>query len=86
MSIFFSFKHKLIYLKDIYNALTIHAITYLHETDSNLKELSNASILSQSDGKFWSRMAYIIGTEELVFSLDDIEHGILRGWLLIKEN
>jgi hypothetical protein len=34
-------------------------------------------MLSQADGKFWSKMAYKIGHQ--VFSLDDIEHGILRG-------
>ena len=40
---------------------------------------SNTSIISQLDGKFWKRMAYRIGNNnEFVFSLDDIEHGILR--------
>jgi hypothetical protein len=31
------------------------------------------------DGNFWGKMAYIIGNENQVFSMDDIEHGILRG-------
>ena len=68
---------------DIYNALTLHAIAHLYETDLALSESINAkkdaSILTQSDGKFWSRMAYIIGTGKHAYSLDDIEHGILRG-------
>ena len=33
-------------------------------------------MLTQLDGKFWSRVAYQI--DKYVFSLDDIEHGILR--------
>ena len=66
-------------MKDIYNALTIHALTYLHQNGSNLNS-DNVSILSQLDGKFWSKMAYKIGLEGYAFSLDDIEHGILRGY------
>ena len=62
---------------DIYNALTIHANVYLYENAGKPNEGFN--MLSQLDGKFWSRMAYLIGTEGYSFSLDDIEHGILRG-------
>lgn len=61
---------------NIYNALTIHAIAYLHYNDYSLSSNNDASMLSQADGKFWSKMAYKIGHQ--VFSLDDIEHGILR--------
>lgn len=61
---------------NIYNALTIHSIAYL----SNLKEsnVKGGSLLKQLGGKFWSKMAYLIGKDNQVFSLDDIEHGILR--------
>jgi hypothetical protein len=44
-----------------------------------LDKQEKKSIMSQLEGKFWSRMAYIIGKDGLIFSLDDIEHGILRG-------
>ena len=60
--------------KDIYNALTIHSICYLKQNDE-IKE--SRSMLDQASGRFWSTMAYRIGL--YVFSLDDIEHGILRG-------
>ena len=44
------------------------------ENDEKLKD--DANLLQQVGGQFWSRMAYRIG--KFVFSLDDIEHGILR--------
>jgi hypothetical protein len=39
-------------------------------------------MLNQAGGKFWSTMAYRIDAH--VFSLDDIEHGILRGSIIYK--
>ncbi len=57
--------------------MSIHGLAYLHDT-KQLKESEN--ILNQLGGKFWSRVAYKIGQH--VFSLDDIEHGILRGRFL----
>jgi hypothetical protein len=62
-----------IYNQDVYNSLTIHAISYLYENNENISE---ESILKQLNGKFWSRFAYNIGGYD--FSLDDIEHGVLR--------
>ncbi|RMZ97348.1 DUF547 domain-containing [Brachionus plicatilis] len=38
--------------------------------------VKDSNILNLLNGKFWSRMAYQIGKYD--FSLDDIEHGILR--------
>lgn len=38
--------------------------------------INSSNVLNLLDGQFWSRMAYQIG--EYNFSLDDIEHGILR--------
>ena len=63
----------------IYNALTMHSIAYLYAN----KQITNnndskMSMLMQLEGQFWSRMSYRIGKQSLVFSLDDIEHGILR--------
>lgn len=52
---------------NVYNALTIHAI-------ANCKE-DVASVLNIP--LFWSSHAYQIG--EHIYSLDDMEHGILRG-------
>ena len=53
----------------MYNALTIHGLAVLEQLPS--------SVLDVVD--FWSRTCYNIGG--LVFSLDDIEHGVLRGEL-----
>jgi hypothetical protein len=53
--------------KDIYNTLTIHALSKVEPLPSSLLEVTN----------FWKHSAYKISG--LVFSLDDIEHGILRG-------
>ena len=38
--------------------------------------MKDTNLLNQVDGKFWSIMAYKI--DEFLFSLDDIEHGVLR--------
>lgn len=60
--------------------MTLHAISHLYESNSELaKSFDNGkdiSVLSQLRGRFWSRFAYHIGGYD--FSLDDIEHGILR--------
>lgn len=61
---------------NIYNALTIHSLAYLSTKSSG--DVPEGNLLSQLGGKFWSKMAYVIGNQNLVFSLDDIEHGILR--------
>ena len=52
---------------DIYNALTIHGL-------AECEDLPNSVLNVQ---RFWKVTAYTIGG--LVYSLDDIEHGILRG-------
>ena len=46
-------------------------------TDLKLNEKKEINMLDQVGGKFWVRMAYQIDT--YLFSLDDIEHGVLRG-------
>ena len=51
---------------DIYNALTIHGIC---------EEGVPSSVLGVTN--FWKSIAYNIGGH--VFTLDDIEHGVLRG-------
>ena len=51
----------------MYNALTIHGLA--------VREQLPSSVLDVAD--FWSGTCYNIGG--LVFSLDDIEHGVLRG-------
>ncbi|EFX70595.1 hypothetical protein DAPPUDRAFT_228243 [Daphnia pulex] len=51
---------------NIYNTLTIHALSKVEPLPSSLLEVTN----------FWKHSAYKISG--LVFSLDDIEHGILR--------
>ncbi len=55
---------------DVYNSLTIHGLTST--------ELLPSSVLGVE--QFWGRTAYIIGG--LVYSLDHIEHGVLRGGLI----
>jgi hypothetical protein len=57
--------------------LNLHAIAYLFMTDSKLNEKKELNMLDQVGGKFWVRMAYQI--DKYLFSLDDIEHGVLRG-------
>lgn len=54
-------------LSDIYNALTIHGLAVCDTLPSSVLDISN----------FWRQTAYSIGG--YVLSLDDIEHGILRG-------
>lgn len=56
--------------------MTIHAISYLYKNDPNLRNDPKSSILTQLQGKFWSKFAYNINGQ--VYSLDEIEHGILR--------
>ncbi len=46
-------------------------------TDLKLNEKKEINMLDQVGGKFWVRMAYQI--DKYLFSLDDIEHGVLRG-------
>ena len=58
---------------DIYNSLTIHAVAHLN---FEKKTQQTTNMLNQLEGKFWSRVAYKI--DKYVFSLDEIEHGILR--------
>lgn len=72
-NVFFNLTH----LTYIYNALTIHSVAYL-STQNNGDITGSGNLLSQLEGKFWSKMAYIIGKNDEAFSLDDIEHGILR--------
>ena len=53
---------------DVYNALTIHGLAVADRLPRSVLDVSN----------FWKLTCYSIGG--MVFSLDDIEHGILRGW------
>lgn len=55
--------------------MTIHGISHLVGTGENL---ASTNLLDQIGGKFWSKIAYKI--DKYAFSLDDIEHGILRGY------
>ena len=56
---------------DVYNALTIHGLAIVEQLPNSVLDVSN----------FWKLTCYSIGG--MVFSLDDIEHGVLRGgWLL----
>lgn len=59
-----------------YNALTIHSLAHLSTLDDC--KIKDGNLLSIAGGKFWAKMAYMIGKDKQVFSLDDIEHGILR--------
>ncbi|KAL5007512.1 hypothetical protein ScPMuIL_016318 [Solemya velum] len=52
---------------NIYNALTIHGLADLETLPKSVLDVK----------QFWRRTGYKIGQN--VFSLDDIEHGILRG-------
>lgn len=54
---------------DIYNALTVHGLITATPLPSSVLELDH----------FWAHTAYNIGGH--IFSLDDIEHGVLRGEL-----
>lgn len=56
-------------LSDIYNCLTIHGLASAEQLPASVLELS----------EFWKCTAYSING--MLFSLDDIEHGVLRGGL-----
>ena len=57
-------------LSDLYNALTIHGLAEQATLPSSVLDIQ----------QFWKTTGYNVGG--LVYSLDDIEHGILRGeWL-----
>ncbi|XP_065192148.1 uncharacterized protein LOC135823229 [Sycon ciliatum] len=58
--------NKKAFFLNVYNALTVHGL-------ANMESLPS-SVLEAQD--FWSRTCYDIGGH--VYSLDDIEHGILR--------
>ena len=55
----------------IYNALTLHGLTERDELPASVLDIQ----------QFWKITAYQIGDD--VFSLDDLEHGILRGKVLV---
>lgn len=57
---------------NLYNALTVHAVVAATEERGGAPLASVAEV-----GGFWRRFAYNVGGE--VFTLDDIEHGVLRG-------
>ncbi len=59
-------------LLDVYNALTIHGLA---ECDVLPQSVLNVQL-------FWKMTAYNIAGH--VFSLDDIEHGILRGKMFFQ--
>ncbi len=65
-------------LIDVYNVLSINSIAYLY-SQSMIPE-KDPLLLKVLDGDFWKRSAYIIGQHQHAFSLDDIEHGIIRGF------
>lgn len=54
-------------LTDIYNALTIHGLAERSELPESVLKVQ----------QFWKVTSYNIGG--LVYSLDAIEHGVLRG-------
>ncbi len=56
---------------DVYNSLTIHGLATAEVLPSSVLEVE----------QFWRRTAYIIGG--LIYSLDDIEHGVLRGGVTV---
>ena len=57
-------------LSDLYNALTIHGLAEQATLPSSVLDIQ----------QFWKTTGYNVGG--LVYSLDDIERGILRGeWL-----
>lgn len=58
---------------NLYNLLTIHGLISVQK-DKPERWAESQSVLQMDN--FWRTMAYQIG--ELVFTLDDIEHGILR--------
>ena len=54
-------------LSDLYNVLTIHGVAEQATLPSSVLDIQ----------QFWKTTGYNVGG--LVYSLDDIEHGILRG-------
>ena len=57
-------------LSDLYYALTIHGLPEQATLPSSVLDIQ----------QFWKTTGYNVG--DLVYSLDDIEHGIMRGeWL-----
>ena len=56
-----------LYHTDVYNALTIHGLAVADQLPTSVLDIAH----------FWQVTAYNIGG--LVYSLDDIEHGVLRG-------
>ncbi|KAL3841343.1 hypothetical protein ACJMK2_019502 [Sinanodonta woodiana] len=64
---FSSEQEKKAFFINIYNALTIHGLVEQDELPSSVLQIQ----------QFWKRTGYKIGGH--VFSLDDMEHGVLRG-------
>lgn len=60
-------EERMAFFINIYNCLTIHGLASSEQLPASVLEVS----------KFWSQTAYSING--VVFSLDDIEHGVLRG-------
>uniref|UniRef100_A0A7S2B678 DUF547 domain-containing protein n=1 Tax=Pycnococcus provasolii TaxID=41880 RepID=A0A7S2B678_9CHLO len=60
---------------NLYNALTVHGIVTAFAEAAEKKRSPPLSVLEIKD--FWKSTAYDVGGVE--FSLDDMEHGILRG-------
>ena len=60
---------------NLYNALTVHAICAVQAQCARDNAAPIASVLEVPD--FWAKARYQVGSH--VLSLDDIEHGILRG-------
>jgi hypothetical protein len=64
-------------LTDIYNSLTIHAIVFIGNNKSNEFKIDKIC----KNAEFFGRIAYLIGVKDEVFTMDAIEHGILRGFI-----
>ncbi len=60
------------FIKDLYNILTIHGITSVNDLPKSVLDLN----------QFWKTTSYKVGP--YFYSLDDIEHGILRGFILFS--
>lgn len=60
------------FISDVYNSLTIHGLASANQLPTSVLEVE----------QFWRRTAYDIGG--LIYSLDDIEHGVLRGKSAVK--
>ena len=57
----------LVVYSDIYNALTIHGLVEREKLPSSVLDVQ----------LYWKTTAYKIGSQ--LYTLDDMEHGILRG-------